>query len=142
MTEPPDTQTPDNDPTDEQSKPEEPKYYGMTKRGHIITAIVFTAVFLCCIGAIQGWWAESDPEPQPLIEQAKSVCYDAVLSQIKAPSTAELAEIGAYPEEGDQWIVNGTFDAQNSFGAMLRSEFTCSLHQSGDVWLLDSVVIL
>lgn len=126
---------------DEDRSEEEPKYYGMTKRAHIITAIVFGTVFLCCFGAVQGWFGESDPEPPPLSEQAQNICYDEVLNQLKAPSTAELVSIASSPTEGDTWTVTGSVDAENSFGAMLRNEFSCDLTQTGDGWRIDSVYV-
>lgn len=127
------------DPASEEDPPEEPKYYGMTKRAHIITAIVFGTVFLCCFGFTQGWFGESEPEPPPISEQAQTICYDEVLNQLKAPSTAELVSIAASPTEGDTWTVTGSVDAENSFGAMLRSDFACELTQTGDGWRIESV---
>lgn len=141
MTTPPDAREPDDSPgpSEDQAKTEARKYYGMTKHAHIITGVVFAVVFLCCIGAVQGWFGESEPESPPLSEQAENVCYSAVLDSLKAPSSAELVEVSAYPSEGDQWIVNGAVDAENSFGAMLRSDFSCTVHQSGDGWSIDSI---
>lgn len=139
MTTPPGPQP--EEPSEGAEKPEEPKYYGMTKRAHIITGIVFAVVFLCCIGAIQGWFGESEPEEAPLSEQAQNVCYSEVLDRLKAPGTADLVDISAYPDEGDAWVVTGAVDAENSFGATLRSDFSCTVHQSGDGWIIDSIDI-
>jgi hypothetical protein len=35
--------------------------------------------------------------------------------------------------------VTGAVDAQNSFGAMIRSNFTCSVRLDGDTWYLTSL---
>lgn len=122
--------------------PEEPpKRRGMSRRANIIAGIVFTVMFVCCLGAIQGWWWDSEPDEASVTDQAENVCYDAVLDELKAPSTADLVNISAYPDGDDHWIVNGSVDAENSFGAMLRSEFTCDLEQSGDQWQIISVEI-
>jgi hypothetical protein len=129
------------DPASDEDPPEEPKYYGMTKRAHIITAIIFGTVTLCCFGAAQGWFGESEPEPPPLSEQAQNICYDEVLNQLKAPSTAELVSIAASPTEGDTWTVTGSVDAENSFGAMLRNDFECNVTNTGDRWTIDSIYV-
>lgn len=135
--------TPSNASQPDEEQPDRPKYYGMTKRAHIITAIVFGTVFLCCIGFTQGWWVgESEPAPPSLIEQAQNICYDAVLAELKAPSSAELVDTSAYPDDNDHWIVSGSVDAENSFGAMIRSEFRCDVQQSsGEQWQIHEVEI-
>jgi hypothetical protein len=61
-------------------------------------------------------------------DEARYACHDRIKSILKAPSTAE------FPSVLDETVVNhgngdytvGTYvDAQNSFGATLRSRFTC-----------------
>lgn len=55
-------------------------------------------------------------------------CEELVKQQLKAPSTAEFNSSAS----GDgTWTVVGTVDAQNGFGAMIRSEFGCTVVISG-----------
>ena len=51
-------------------------------------------------------------------------CEDLVTQQLKSPSTAEFDSSAS----GDgTWTVIGYVDAQNGFGAMVRSEFGCTV---------------
>jgi hypothetical protein len=67
------------------------------------------------------------------ISEAKS----AVKAALKSPSSADF--VGASirtKQEGCAWTVTGEVDAQNSFGAMIRSTFRVNLRRlSDDVWL-------
>ncbi|MDF2691703.1 MAG: hypothetical protein K0S65_86 [Labilithrix sp.] len=58
---------------------------------------------------------------------AESACEGAVEQNLKAPSSAEYdsSASGSGP-----WTVTGSVDAENSFGAMIRSTYTCSVEQA------------
>lgn len=73
--------------------------------------------------------------------QAKWACREAIRAALAAPSTAKFPnhnEFSFRPNAGG-YDVTGHVDAQNSFGAMLRSQFTCSLEKIGDEWRVISV---
>ena len=56
------------------------------------------------------------------------VCaHDFVKGQLKSPSTAEFegGEEGVIQVNDTVFTVKGTVDSQNSFGAMLRANFSC-----------------
>jgi hypothetical protein len=62
-----------------------------------------------------------------------------IKDQLKAPSTAEFSPHGetrvAYNEADDTYTVRGWVDAQNSFGAKLRSKYICTVRNTvGDRW--------
>jgi len=60
---------------------------------------------------------------------AISQCEDRVKSLLKAPATAQFnSEASGY----GTWKVTGSVDSQNSFGAMVRSYFQCTVKISGD----------
>lgn len=71
-------------------------------------------------------------------------CVERVKSRLKAPATAVFSslsesrinqEIQEYPNDGvlrATWFVNGHVDAQNSFGANIRSNFSCEFTQWKD----------
>ena len=64
---------------------------------------------------------------------AVSACKRAVNLQLKAPGSAEFApweEWTAY-RDGTKRVVNGWVDAQNSFGAKLRSDVRCEVYDEG-----------
>lgn len=56
-------------------------------------------------------------------------CKKLVLDQMKSPSTAQWIEIEAekvQPFEDYSYRVKGAVDSENSFGALLRTNFGCS----------------
>ena len=67
--------------------------------------------------------------------RAQVDCERFVLNSLKSPSSASFAP---YQEliitgSGDgPWTVKGWVDAQNSFGAKLRSQYSCAVQYSGD----------
>lgn len=58
--------------------------------------------------------------------EAVSQCEDLVESQLKAPSTAKFNSSAASSGSGT-WTVSGTVDAQNGFGAQIRTTFQCTM---------------
>lgn len=52
-------------------------------------------------------------------------CEDAVRDQLKAPSSAKFVPGASAAYVGTAWRVEGAVDAQNSFGAMLRTRYRC-----------------
>lgn len=90
--------------------------------------------------------ANSDPAPRPapsasdrLAIEACIAAQDAVRAQLKAPSSAKFpgCALGAHEyriradESLGTVIVMGHVDAQNSMGAMLRSDFGVKLERRG-----------
>lgn len=76
------------------------------------------------------------------------VCKDWTTKQLKSPATAVYPPLSALdttegygikkevqPGFGEPvYKVSGYVDAQNSFGALLRSDFVCEVKQDGDQW--------
>lgn len=60
---------------------------------------------------------------------AKSACHDAVRERLKAPSSASFGPIDEYGHNITNEVreIRGSVDSQNSFGAMLRNQYTCSI---------------
>lgn len=56
-----------------------------------------------------------------------ATCKQAILGILKAPSTAKFSSPKAtlYHKEGQVYVNTGFVDSQNSYGAMLRSEYGC-----------------
>lgn len=65
-----------------------------------------------------------------------------VRQNLKAPTTATFPdwteENCSATQAGDSWTVNSFVDAQNSFGAMIRSDYTARMtyHPVRDTWTL------
>lgn len=61
---------------------------------------------------------------------AKICAMEIVKQNLKAPSTADFPApslMSASNSYGDTWVVEGYVDAENSFGAMIRENFTVTL---------------
>lgn len=58
---------------------------------------------------------------------AKNACIGAVTDQLRAPGTAKFDVTLITDQDGGVKIVSGTVDSQNSFGALLRSNFRCTV---------------
>lgn len=81
----------------------------------------------------------STPEPvsTPSPEQARKdreimslvFAKETIKKVLKSPSTAEFVDVKAYELSNlkDVWAVNGYVDSQNSFGAMIRSQWEVQL---------------
>lgn len=85
---------------------------------------------VCIAGTV--WSMAGGGRGAPKIDHvsAKMACEDAMRAKLKAPSTAEFS--GAQTALADGvWTVDGHVDAQNSFGAQLRSRYTCSVMFNG-----------
>jgi hypothetical protein len=68
---------------------------------------------------------------------ASILCKDHIRSRLKAPRSAKFAGIfsGEYQEptlNGNIWTQIVTVDAENSFGAMLRSQWRCVINATDD----------
>lgn len=85
----------------------------------------------------------------PVIEHDSISAYvmaqDFVSSQLKAPSTAKFQ---TYSKElvqdlgGGRYKISAYVDAQNSFGAMMRNQFNCTLKYIGNnKWVSEGVEI-
>lgn len=93
----------------------------------IVGAIILIGVIGAIVGAVGG--SKQKPYDPNWSGEAIAQCEDLVKENLKAPSTAEFDTSAT----GDgTWTVTGTVDAENSFGAMLRSEFQCTVVVSGD----------
>ena len=62
---------------------------------------------------------------------AVAACEDSIRNQLKAPSTAKFSG-ERYTDNDPDWLVTGNVDAENGFGAMIRSGFSCTLTRNGD----------
>jgi hypothetical protein len=66
---------------------------------------------------------------------AQEACQDRVETLLKSPATAKFSDVVAVPQGADTWKVTGSVDSENSFGALLRSSFTCMAESDdGEAW--------
>lgn len=73
------------------------------------------------------------------------VCKDFVTQRLKAPSTATFPAsnsdgVTITKLDSVQFRVNAYVDSQNSFGAMIRTQYSCTVrHTGGDNWRLEGL---
>ncbi len=73
---------------------------------------------------------DSDPAAQR--QGAMIACEDMLRDQLKAPDSADFT--GTTATGSGPWTVTGQVDAQNSFGASLRSAWSCEVRLDGDMF--------
>ena len=69
-------------------------------------------------------------------QQASEKCQALISGRLKAPSTAKFSGITFEALDANTFNVLGSVDAQNSFGAMIRADFSCQAFNDGTVKLL------
>ena len=60
-------------------------------------------------------------------KDAQFIAKYEISNRLKAPSTAEFEWNPTTNRIGDSWTVSGYVDAQNSFGAMIRSNYSIKI---------------
>jgi len=66
--------------------------------------------------------------------QAHSACQLYVLQHLQAPSSAAFSHSAAIvPSDDGGYLIRGSVDAQNAFGAMLRRNYLCAVDSAGRV---------
>lgn len=93
-----------------------------------IAALVAVAVFL----------PSKDDKPSDGGQSTAGIaCERWVATALKAPSTASYGRNPSVVGLGDQtWKVHGYVDSENSFGAKIRTGYTCTGQLIGDGWHL------
>ena len=99
------------------------------------------------ISALPGGEDSPDAAPDPVVEhsqvEAYGICRQFVRDRLKAPRTAKFPSGGSEgaTHMGDgKYVVRSYVDAENSFGAMLRNHFVCTVQWTGgDSWRLEDL---
>ncbi len=98
---------------------------------------------LAAIGSFIG--GTSTPRPDHTIAAAYSVCKQFVEKRLRAPASAKFPSTGdenvlSTHHGGGVYEVVAYVDSQNSFGALIRSTFTCNVEwQRGDEYKLTNL---
>ena len=87
---------------------------------------VIVAVVLLFAGCTAVTVANQEPYDANNEYEAIAQCEPRVEGMLKAPSTAEFNS-NASTSGSRVWTVTGTVDAENSFGAMVRSSYGCTV---------------
>lgn len=92
----------------------------------LVILVIGVAVSCSVLGSNDGPSAPSSFE-------AELQCQDWLRDKLLAPSTAEFSQTTTSGGP-TSWTVTGVVDAENGFGATLRSSWTCSIRIDGDMW--------
>jgi len=95
------------------------------------------AAALLAVGCAQD---DSDPHGD-----AFYACAEFMKQRLKSPATADFpnyySDTSTVTGEGPTYRVNSYVDSQNSFGANIRTGFTCVVTDIGDNWQLNTIKI-
>lgn len=115
------------------------------RTARIIGAVVIAAVAgFILLGVIANLnKGEVVPSTEQLSRSAYSECKYAVEGYLKAPSTADFPwyDPSYVSASGNKYTVSAYVDAQNSFGAMVRSVWTCTAYYSKGNWSTEDVQV-
>src|SRR5699024_4846753 len=81
--------------------------------------IIFAAAVAIVVAMIV-FFGQGDPEIDKVAEQNES-CKTKVLERLNSPSNADF--FGTPANDGE--LITGEVDAQNGFGALIRSDYQC-----------------
>lgn len=108
--------------------------------------VVVIALSICSnSGSGGGGSPRTSPPDQGEAVGAWVVCQQFLEDRLVAPSTAEYPSgYSDYTRSlgGGRFRVDAYVDAQNSFGAMIRTDFSCTVdYQGNDNWRLEELTI-
>lgn len=110
------------------------------KLRHAVSALVLIILGILAVGS-----SDDGEKKGPDEIGAFVMSQEFVKGQLKAPSTAEFPwyEESFVEDLGEgRFRVTAYVDAQNTFGAMIRSQYTCVLTSAdGEKWILESIDI-
>jgi hypothetical protein len=102
----------------------------------VIAAVVL--IVALCVSHVN---KPTPPSYEEVHNDAKRACEEQFIPPyLKAPASAKFSG-DTVVSDGTTYKVAGSVDSQNSFGALIRSSFTCTMHSSGDTWVLDSASV-
>lgn len=113
--------------------------FGRTKT--LVGAAVLTVVLLVggtLVANAAGWEGDSGYDPNNERE-AIAQCEGFADKRLKAPADADY-DLSAKEASGG-WVVTGTVDSPNSFGANVRADVECELHFENDLAVLDNITV-
>ena len=132
---------PDEQPLDELEQAAADEHAAEVERSGKRWAIGVGAAIVIIVALCVWRSSNSEPSSEELRDDAKRACQeDFIPKRLKAPATAEYSGV-TVTSTGEGYTVKGSVDSQNSFGAQVRSSFTCVMHSSGDSWVLDSASV-
>jgi hypothetical protein len=105
------------------------------KRFAIIAAVAASVVFW-------GWfaWSQTRPAAVNLSTSAFVACKEFVFDRLKSPASAVFPTMNnatITKVSATSFEIRAYVDSQNSFGALIRTPYTCQVSRNGASWTLD-----
>lgn len=106
--------------------------------GGIGLVLVLSAVFAAIANPDTSSRPEASPEREAWFE-----CKVAVLDLLKSPGSAEFPwfDSSYVTRSGDGYLIRATLEAENSFGAMVVTDWTCTATPVGSGWRVSDVAV-
>lgn len=117
---------------------EQPPKTGSARNG-LIGCLALVAIAAGACGLIASY---GERHTRPTGTEAEVMCESYVKDQLKSPGSAKFSEENATEAgAGGTWVVSGAVDSQNSFGGLVRIQFTCTVkpRPDGNTWDLVSL---
>lgn len=107
----------------------------------LILFIIGIVIYSCSTDS--GGSDSTEPDDGGGGSMAEVMCENFVTDRLKAPSTADFPGADSVDELGsDEYEVTASVDSENGFGAMIRTDYVCTIRYSGDdKWTLVSLDI-
>lgn len=109
-----------------------------SNRGNVSTLAKWAVAGIAVVivgGVFSAINPSSSNGPSDLSSSVKDVCHDRVKDNLKAPATASFGGDDVYHVSGARWTATGYVDAENSFGANVRTYWNCiAIHTGGVNW--------
>jgi hypothetical protein len=109
----------------------------------VIILVIILGIGVICFALQFVGRSDKDVDRGPDDIGAYVVCQDFVEDSLKAPSTAKFASMSDSTITSTGWVytVSSYVDAENSFGAMIRTDFLCKVSYKGDDnWHLEELI--
>lgn len=88
--------------------------------------LVVSMLYMCSGGGAGD--RDRVPSTSEMMTQARLQCRHAVKDKLKSPATADFSnETESGSGQTGTYTVTGSVDSENSFGATVRSDFTCNV---------------
>jgi hypothetical protein len=99
-------------------------------------ALVAVAIALA-VGAILVLLSQVSIGPDA--DGAATMCEEYVTDRLKAPATADFPGGAHVSSTADEWTVVASVDSENGFGAMIRTDYVCTVRDISGKWDLVSL---
>jgi hypothetical protein len=115
-------------------------------KGGCIPALIWIIVILIVFVFLIGVFTPSEVEKfTPTNDTAYHYAESKIKDMLKAPSTADFPSyserVGHVQRLGNEFTINSWVDSENSFGAKIRTKFSCKVIYEGDYVRLRDVKI-